>query len=103
GAPVDLDARRVDDDVVDTRPGEPSVQPPAVTACFVAAVHDRLPARVPPDFRLGDANRPPLPLASANAVVAHPVSAISDADVPSLDAQLQAHVQVTRLGRKLVP
>ena len=42
GAPVDLDARGVDHDVVDALLDQPAVQPPAVAARLVTAEKRRL-------------------------------------------------------------
>jgi hypothetical protein len=40
---------------------------------------------------------------SLDDVVAHAASLVADADVPALVAELEAHVQIDRLGRKLAP
>src|SRR5262252_737444 len=77
------------------------MQPPAVTAGLVAAVHPRFSVR--PRRRLGDAVGHLLGMTGLDAVVAHAASLVADADVPALVAELQAHVQINRLGRKLAP
>src|SRR5262252_1458866 len=77
------------------------MQPPAVTAGLVAAVHPRFAVR--PRRRLGDAVGHLLGLPGLDAVAAHAASIVADADVPALVAELKAHVQIDRLGRKLAP
>ena len=56
-----------------------------------------------PRRRLGDAVGHLLGMPSPDDAVAHASSVAADADVPVLVAKLEAHVQIARLSRKLVP
>jgi hypothetical protein len=100
-APVDFDAGGVHHDAVDALLEQPSVQPPAVSPGFVAAVYLGL-LRQPEAAlglaqTLGDRRR----IARIDAVAAGVALAVARSDLPLLVAQLKAAVQLAVRGRIL--
>src|SRR5687768_932452 len=76
-SPADLDARRVDHDVVHALLTEPAMQPPAVAPRFVAAVNVRSVASLKPLGRLGDVMGNGFRIAGSNRVAAHAAAAVA--------------------------
>jgi hypothetical protein len=99
--PIDLDAGGVDDDVVDAVLAQRAVQPPAVAAGLVAAVHCRLLAQAEALTGLGHALQHGLELAGGHREAARAVVAVAEGELPELVGQLQAQVQITCVRRIL--
>src|SRR5262249_39092939 len=102
GAPVDLDTRGVDHDTVDPLLAQPPMQPPAVSARFVAAAH--LCVRLEPASRPGLAGTPENrnAIARAPAVSTRAAAPVAHCQRPALVAQLEAQVQIGADRRILV-
>src|SRR2546422_9988295 len=81
-ASIDLDACRIDHDVVDAQLAQPAVQPPAVAPGLVTAVHLRLTAGLESRCGLDDAIRHGICMTSGNGIATDAVPAIADADLP---------------------
>ncbi len=101
GVSVHLDARGVDHDVVDTLLDQPAMQPPAVTAGFVAGVHLGLRLELAALPGLADAARDCGRVARVNAVPARPAVAVARRQLPGLVAEFEAHVQLAQERRIL--
>jgi hypothetical protein len=101
GAPVHLDARGVDHDVVDALLDQPAVQPPAVAARLVARVHLGLGAQATACSCLRNAIKYGGGIAGVDVVPPWAAPAVTHRQFPRLVAELEAHVQPT-LGRRIL-
>jgi hypothetical protein len=101
GAPVHLDARGVDHDVVDALLDQPPVQPPTVAAGLVTGMHLGITAQAAARPRLGHAIRDCVRVTSVDGVPARAAPAIAQRQLPLPVAELEAHVQ-RALGRRIL-
>ena len=101
GAPVHLDARGVDHDVVDALLDQPPVQPPAVAAGFVAGMHLGLRLELAALLGLAYAIQDRFLVAGVHAISARAATTIAGRQLPLLVAELEAHVQLA-LDRRIL-
>jgi len=101
GASVHFNAGGVDHDVVHTLLDQPAVQPPAVTAGFVARVHLGMRFELAAIPSLANAAGNCGHVAGVNAIAARGAAAIARRQLPGLVAELEAHVQLARDRRIL--
>src|SRR6476620_11415594 len=99
-APVDLDAGRVDHDVVDALLEQPSVQPPAVSPGFVAAMYLGLVGQPEAGFGLAQTVSHSRRIAGSD-VAAGVALGVARSDLPLLVAELEDAVQLSLRGRIL--
>ncbi len=90
---VDLNTCRVDDDVIDTQVTKPTMEPPAVSTGFVDAVHERSTAKLEASSSLDDAVGYCHRIARGDGVPAHAGTPVTEAEMPLLVTQIEAHVQ----------
>src|SRR5437899_6546508 len=100
-ASIDLDACRINHDVVNAQLAQPAVQPPAVAPGLVTAVHLGPSASLESRCGLDDAICHGSCIAGADGIATDAVPAIADADLPLLVAELEAHVQIALLRHML--
>ncbi|PSL79537.1 hypothetical protein C7T35_36925 [Variovorax sp. WS11] len=104
GAPrpaIDFDASGIDNDAVHAQLDEPTMQPPAISTCFVAAVHLRTRWCLEPLASTNDAIRQTGLTASGHCVTTYYTTAVAKRELPVLVTELKAQIEIARRRRFL--